>query len=92
MGLSTSCHPMRFAQAPNAGSHSPLGPFKKKCVILAILETDANSQAVAPIGRVVIDLAEYAALDGQELKTFAVACSKSVAAAVGDPQLTITVR
>jgi hypothetical protein len=56
------------------------------------LETDNNSQAVAPIGRIVIDLAEYAALDGQELKTFTIACSKSIVAAVGEPQLTITVR
>jgi hypothetical protein len=85
-------HPARLTQAPHAGRHSPLGPFEQKCVVLAILETDAESRAVTPLGRVVIDLAEYAALDGQESKAFAVVCSKAVAAAVGVPQLAITVR
>lgn len=71
---------------------SPIGPFKKKCLILAILETDGRTNATAALGRVVIDLSEYASIDGQELRTFHVACNKAIHAAVGDPQLTVTIR
>jgi hypothetical protein len=69
-----------------------LGPFKKKCIILAVLETDGRTQATAALGRVVIDLAEFAAVEGQETRTFQVSCNKSVHSAVGDPQLTVTIR
>jgi hypothetical protein len=69
-----------------------LGPFKRKCVILAILETDGRTHATAALGRVVIDLSEFASIDGQELRTFTVACNKAIQAAVGEPQLTITLR
>ncbi len=71
---------------------STLGPFKKKCIILAILETDGRTQATAALGRVVIDLAEFAAIEQQETRTFQVSCNKSIHAAVGDPQLSITIR
>lgn len=69
-----------------------LGPFKKKCLILAILETDGRTQATAALGRVVIDLAEFAAVDRQETRAFMVSCNKQVHAAVGDPQLLVTIR
>jgi len=69
-----------------------LGPFKKKCIILAVLETDGRTQATAALGRVVIDLAEFAAIEHQETRTFQVTCNKGVHSAVGDPQLTITIR
>ena len=79
--------------AGGAGGGGALGPFKRKCVILAVLETDGRTHATAALGRVVIDLAEFATIDGQELRTFTVACSKAVRGAVGaDPQLTITLR
>jgi hypothetical protein len=81
-----------FAQAPGADRKSQLGPFKKKCLILAILETDGRTHATQALGRVVIDLSEFASIDGQELRTFAVACNKSIHAAVGEPQLTLTIR
>jgi hypothetical protein len=61
-------------------------------VILAILETDGRTHATAALGRVVIDLSEFASIDGQELRTFTVACNKAIQAAVGEPQLTITLR
>jgi hypothetical protein len=71
---------------------SALGPFKKKCIILAVLETDGRTNNTAALGRVVIDLAEFASIDGSDLRTFNVACNKSIHAAVGDPQLTVTVK
>ena len=80
-------------QDPNgAPNQSSLGPFKKKCIILAVLETDGRTNATAALGRVVIDLSEFAAIDQQETRSFQVACAKSVHAAVGDPYLTITIR
>ena len=90
----------RLAPRPPARNQIPgaaerggqLGPFKRKCVILAILETDGRTHATAALGRVVIDLSEFASIDGQELRTFTVACNKAIQAAVGEPQLTITLR
>lgn len=79
-------------QVPGADRNSQLGPFKKKCLILAVLETDGRTHATAALGRIVIDLSEFASIDGQELRTFAVACNKSIHAAVGEPQLTVTIR
>jgi hypothetical protein len=81
-------------QAPGAPerSSSHVGPFKKKCLILAVLETDGRTHATAALGRIVIDLSEFASLDSQELRTFTVACNKSIHAAVGEPNLTVTIR
>jgi hypothetical protein len=79
-------------QVPGADRNSQLGPFKKKCLILAVLETDGRTHATAALGRIVIDLSEFASIDGQELRTFAVACNKSIHAAVGEPHLTVTIR
>lgn len=80
-------------QAPGADSRSAqMGPFKKKCLILAVLETDGRTHATAALGRIVIDLSEFASIDGQELRTFAVACNKSIHSAVGEPQLTVTIK
>uniref|UniRef100_A0A383VEV2 C2 NT-type domain-containing protein n=1 Tax=Tetradesmus obliquus TaxID=3088 RepID=A0A383VEV2_TETOB len=79
-------------KVPGADRNSQLGPFKKKCLILAVLETDGRTHATAALGRIVIDLSEFASIDGQELRTFAVACNKSIHAAVGEPHLTVTIR
>ncbi|KAG1668741.1 hypothetical protein FOA52_014287 [Chlamydomonas sp. UWO 241] len=69
------------------------GAYKKKCIILAILETDGRTQATAALGRVVIDLAEFAsAASDNETRTFHVSCNKQIHQAVGEPQLTVTVR
>ena len=82
-----------LSQNPTGNSsNAALGPFKKKCIIMAVLETDGRTQATAALGRVVIDLAEFAAVDQLQTRTFQVACNKAVHAAVGDPQLTITIR
>lgn len=78
-------------QVPGAGKKD-LGPFKNKALILAVLETDGRTNATAALGRVVINLAEFANIDGQEVRTFPVACNKSIHAAVGEPQLTLTIR
>jgi hypothetical protein len=69
-----------------------MGPFKKKCLILAVLETDGKTQTTAALGRVVIDLSEFAAVEHQETRTFLVSCNKAIHAAVGEPQLMVTVR
>ncbi|KAG1676958.1 hypothetical protein FOA52_014834 [Chlamydomonas sp. UWO 241] len=81
-----------FKDPNGAPSPSGLGPFKKKCIILAILETDGRTQATAALGRIVIDMAEFAGIEHQETRTFAVTCNKSIHATVGEPQLTVTVR
>jgi hypothetical protein len=70
-----------------------LGPFKRKCLVLALLETDPRTNATAAVGRLVLDLSEFACVDGQELRTLPVAVSKAAAAAAGGPpSLTLTVR
>jgi hypothetical protein len=80
-------------QSPTGTSNAnQLGPFKKKCLILAVLETDGRTQATAALGRVVVDLAEFAAVDKQETRAFMVSCNRQIHAAVGDPQLLITIR
>ncbi|KXZ47522.1 hypothetical protein GPECTOR_34g681 [Gonium pectorale] len=85
--------PVTLYKANNGSANSGgLGPFKKKCLILAVLETDGRTQATAALGRVVIDLSEYAAIEHTEMRTFMVSCNKSIHAAVGDPQLMITIR
>lgn len=76
--------------ATNGGT--ALGPFKKKCLILAVLETDGRTQATAALGRVVVDLSEYASVDHQETRTFMVTCNKAIHGAVGDPQLMLSIR
>ncbi|GLC40297.1 hypothetical protein PLESTB_001806600 [Pleodorina starrii] len=80
------------ASGGNAVGNGGLGPFKKKCLILAVLETDGRTQATAALGRIVVDLSEYAAVEHQETRTFMVSCNKTVHAAVGDPQLMVTIR
>ena len=83
-----------YSQTNSEGrkNQSQLGPFKKKCLILAVLETDGRTQATAALGRVVIDLAEFAAIDQQETRMFMVTCNKQIHAAVGEPSMLITIR
>lgn len=57
-----------------------------------MLETDGRTQATAALGRIVIDLSEYAAIEHQETRTFMVTCNKTIHSAVGDPQLMVTIR
>jgi len=71
---------------------SPSGPFKKKCLILAIIETGSRGQDATALGRVVIDLAEFASMQSEVKKEFPVACSRNIVAAVGEPILTATVK
>jgi hypothetical protein len=92
INLRQGLHVLLAWQVPGADRNSQLGPFKKKCLILAVLETDGRTHATAALGRIVIDLSEFASIDGQELRTFAVACNKSIHAAVGEPHLTVTIR
>jgi hypothetical protein len=57
-----------------------------------VLETDGRTQVTEALGRVVIDLSEFASIERQETRSFVVACNKAVHAAVGDPLLTLTIR
>jgi hypothetical protein len=60
---------------------------------MAVLETDGRTQATAALGRVVIDLAEFAGnLEAAETRTFLVSSSKAIHQAVGEPQLQVTIR
>jgi hypothetical protein len=92
MHLTRSSPTFKFQASTGSSVATNLGPFKKKCMILAVLETDGKTQATAALGRVVIDLAEFAGIEQQETRTFQVSCNKSVHSAVGDPQLTVTIR
>eukprot|EP00210_Caulerpa_lentillifera_P008411 g8023.t1 len=71
---------------------SPTGPFKKKCLILAVIENGVHGRDTSALGRVVIDLSEFASLENEVNKEFPVACSRNVLAAVGDPLLSMTIR
>jgi len=71
-----------------ADSNAP-GKFRKKCLVLAILETDGRAKATGILGRVVINLAEYAGYDVEEFLHFPVTCNRAISAAVGQPLLRI---
>eukprot|EP00803_Ostreobium_quekettii_P001224 evm.model.scf_295.7 EVM.evm.TU.scf_295.7 scf_295:72286-82378(+) len=70
---------------------STAGPFKKKALILAVLETERSGETKS-LGRVVIDLAQYAAPLNEVKRDFDIACSKSIQSAVGTPQLSVSLR
>ncbi|GFH30452.1 uncharacterized protein HaLaN_29313, partial [Haematococcus lacustris] len=55
-------------------------------------QNDGRTQATAALGRVVIDLAEFAAVDKQETRAFMVSCNRQIHSAVGEPQLLLTIR
>lgn len=44
-----------------------------------------------PLGRVVINLADFASEDGRATQAFTVACSRSISAAVGEAKLLVTI-
>ncbi|KAK9805120.1 hypothetical protein WJX72_000185 [[Myrmecia] bisecta] len=67
------------------------GPFEKKWLILAVLEADGKPKGKEPLGRVVINLADYAAMDAQAQMAFTVACNKAISSAVGEAKMLITV-
>ena len=85
--------PSRRAQE-GLGREGPGGTFRKKCGVISILEVQPGQKpkATAALGRVVIDLAEYASYEGSEERQLQVACSKAITAAVGNPLLFVTVR
>lgn len=68
-----------------------LGPFDKKWLMLAIQDLETKGSAKEPLGRVVINLADFAAEDGRATQAFVVACSRSIAAAVGEAKLLVTI-
>jgi hypothetical protein len=51
----------------------------------------AAAAAREPLGRVVINLADFAAEDGRATQAFVVACSKAISAAVGEAKLLVTI-
>ena len=66
----------------------PLGPFEKKWLVLTIVEYGAKGKA--PLGSVVINLADYAADDGKATMSFTVAASKAISSDVGECKMLIT--
>mmetsp|Transcript_11160 Transcript_11160/g.31634 ORF Transcript_11160/g.31634 Transcript_11160/m.31634 type:complete len:1185 (+) Transcript_11160:474-4028(+) len=73
-----------YRDAPEGSSSAS---FRRKCLALAVLETDGRTKATAVLGRVVINLAEYAGYDVEEFLSFPVACNRAIIAAVGQPHL-----
>ncbi len=70
-----------------------LGPFDKKWLMLAVQDLAASKAAAGkePLGRVVINLADFACEDGRATQAFTVACSRSISAAVGEAKLLVTI-
>ncbi|KAF5834147.1 hypothetical protein DUNSADRAFT_9266 [Dunaliella salina] len=71
---------------------SALQEYKKKCLVVVLLETNAFTGDATPVGRVVMDLADFALINGQETRSFIVTCKKEIIQQVGHPQLLVTIR
>jgi hypothetical protein len=65
------------------------GIFYKKFLVLSVVEGKGRSKD--PLGRVVIDLAEFAADNNQEQHSFEVAALPAITAVVGPPRMLITI-
>ena len=78
----------RYLQDPKAHGGSG-GAFEKKWLILAIMDNDRGSNK-EPLGRVVINLADYAADDDRATMSFTVAASKAISSDVGECKMLIT--
>lgn len=66
------------------------GGYEKKWLILSILDGDGSAKAKEPLGRVVINLADYAADDDKATMSFTVATSKAISSGVGECKMLIT--
>ena len=68
------------------------GLFEKKWLILAILDGDKPSKSGKdpPLGRVVINLADYVADDDRATMAFTVAANQAISAQVGECKLLVT--
>jgi len=67
------------------------GVFEKKWLILAIMDGDkAGKASKEPLGRVVINLADYASEDDKATMAFTVAANQAVSQVVGECKLLIT--
>ena len=73
------------------GRPGQVGPFEKKWLMLAIQDLEARGSAREPLGRVVVNLADFAAEDGRATQAFVVATSRTIAAAVGEAKLLVTI-
>jgi hypothetical protein len=68
-----------------------LGPFEKKWLVLGIVEGDPKARGKEPLGRVVVNLADYAAEDARGTQTCTVACRREISSAVGEVKMLITI-
>ena len=68
------------------------GLFEKKWLILTILEGERSGKAgkETPLGRVVINLADYVADDDRATMAFTVAANQAVSTEVGECKLLVT--
>jgi hypothetical protein len=67
------------------------GVFEKKWLILAIMDGEKGGKSnKEPLGRVVINLADYASEDDRATMAFTVAANQSVSQDVGECKLLIT--
>ena len=71
---------------------SKTGLYEKKWLILAILDGEKSSKAgkEPPLGRVVINLADYVAEDDKATMAFTVAANQGISAQVGECKLLVT--
>uniref|UniRef100_A0A061SC45 C2 NT-type domain-containing protein n=2 Tax=Tetraselmis sp. GSL018 TaxID=582737 RepID=A0A061SC45_9CHLO len=75
-----------YREAPSSDTSKTRG-FRRKCLVLAVLETEGRARATSVLGKLVINLAEYAGYDVEEFLRFPVTCSQAIVAAVGQPYL-----
>lgn len=54
-------------------------------------KTAGSGGSKEPLGRVVINLSDFASEDGRATQAFTVACSRSISAAVGEAKLLVTI-
>jgi len=60
-------------------------------VAVQALDAKTAGSSKEPLGRVVINLADFASDDGRATQAFTVACSRSISAAVGEAKLLVTI-
>ncbi len=75
------------------GKKGQLGPFDKKWLMISVqnLDVKQRERGAEPLGRVVINLSDFATEDGRMTQAFTVATSKGISAAVGEAKLLVTI-
>eukprot|EP00854_Cymbomonas_tetramitiformis_P004207 gene4206-5183_t len=82
--------PATLYKEPGANNNEAT-KFKKKCVVLTVVETSDKGRQNNMLGTTVIDLSEFANFNATEDRIFTVVTNQGISAAVGDPGLVVTI-